>query len=153
MGCRFWSPKPGSTRLQFLDASSRKNSVGLILWISLAATATSASGETAVIITDPKLIRVTVRKKVDDSNQLIKEIETAQELALFQKLWQKKSKTDALNKQAGKLVWPFSLQIEDSKRSTVWLLSAEGVVAPLSKTLAPAFQLADREAFFKLISE
>jgi hypothetical protein len=80
-------------------------------------------------------------------------IESTKELEQFQELWKMKTKTDALKKHSGNLIWPYSLKMEDSERSKIWLLSAEGIVAPLNKVLEPAYQLADPGAFFKLISE
>lgn len=101
----------------------------------------------------PKVTRVTVEKCVDDSSQTLKVLESEKELARFQQLWLLKTKTDALQNHSGKLIWPYSLKLENMGQSNIWLLSAEGIVAPLSKTLAPAYQLADPAAFFKLISQ
>ncbi len=102
---------------------------------------------------DVKLVRITVQKKVDDSNQTLKVLESAADLGRFEVIWQAKIKTDALQKQTGKLIWNYSLRIEDSKRSTIWLLNNEGIVAPLTKTLAPAYQLKNPKEFLKFISE
>lgn len=100
-----------------------------------------------------QLIRITVRKQVDDSLLTIKVIESPQQLTKFQELWQEKSETDELGKKTEKLTWPFSLLVEEAKRSTIWLVNQDGITAPLTKTLAPAYQLADVKKFLKFISE
>lgn len=100
-----------------------------------------------------QLLRVTVRKQVDDSLLTIKVIESPQQLTKFQELWQMKSETDDLNKKSEKLIWAFSLLLEDAKRSTIWLVNPDGITAPLTKTLAPAYQLAEAKEFLKFISE
>lgn len=126
---------------------------GLILLICIGAIAPAAVGEKAVVKSESKIIRITVLKRVDDSNQILKVLESEIGLERFQKIWSMKTKTDALKKQSGLLIWPYSLKMEDSERSNIWLVSAEGIVAPLNKVLTPAYQLADPKAFFKLISE
>lgn len=100
-----------------------------------------------------QLIRVTVRKQVDDSLMPIKVIESSQQLTKFLELWQEKSETDDLGKKTEKLTWPFSLLLEEAKRSTIWLVNPDGIAAPLTKTLSPAYQLAQAKEFLKFISE
>jgi hypothetical protein len=64
-----------------------------------------------------------------------------------------KTGTDDLIKISEKLIWLFSLLLEDAKRSTVWLVNPDGITAPPKKTLAPVYQLAEAKEFLKFISE
>ena len=100
-----------------------------------------------------QLFRVTVRKQIEDSLVTTKVIDSPQQLTKFQELWLRKTETNDLNKISEKLTWPFSLLLEDAKRSTVWLVNPDGITAPLTKTLAPAYRLAEAKEFLKFISE